>query len=95
MDVTHKYLILEIEQAKPGNRLGDISAAIQKHTEDNRYDVIHEFYDHSLDRLFHNAPEVIHTTRAGTEPELRPDMFFTIEPIINLSKSPVKLLDNE
>lgn len=94
VDVTHECLMLGIEQAKPGNRLGDIGAAIQKHAEGNRYGVVREFCGHGLGRLFHDAPEVIHAARAGTGPELRPGMFFTIEPMINLGKSPVKLLDD-
>jgi methionine aminopeptidase len=44
--------------------------------------------------VFHDAPEVVHAARAGTGPELRPGMFFTIEPMINLGKPPVKLLDD-
>jgi methionyl aminopeptidase len=94
VDVTHECLMLGIEQAKPGNRLGDIGAAIQRHAEGHRYGVVREFCGHGLGRLFHDAPEVIHAARAGTGPELRPGMFFTIEPMINLGKPPVKLLDD-
>ncbi len=45
-------------------------------------------------RLFHDAPEVVHAAKAGTGPELRPGMFFTIEPMINLGKPWVKLLND-
>jgi methionyl aminopeptidase len=94
VDVTHECLMLGIEQAKPGNRLGDIGAAIQRYAEANRYGVVREFCGHGVGRLFHDAPEVIHAARPGTGPELKPGMFFTIEPMINLGKSPVKLLDD-
>ena len=94
VDVTHECLMLGIEQAKPGKRLGDIGAAIQTHAEANRYGVVREFCGHGLGRLFHDAPEVVHAGRAGTGPELRPGMFFTIEPIINLGKPAVKLLSD-
>ena len=94
VDVTYECLMLGIEQAKPGNRIGDIGAAIQRHAEGHRYGVVREFCGHGLGRLFHDAPEVIHAARAGTGPELRPGMFFTIEPMINLGKPPVKLLDD-
>jgi methionyl aminopeptidase len=94
VDVTHECLMLGIEQARPGNRLGDIGAAIQRHAEGHRYGVVREFCGHGLGRLFHDAPEVIHAARAGTGPELRPGMFFTIEPMINLGKPPVKLLED-
>jgi methionyl aminopeptidase len=94
VDVTYECLMLGIEQARPGNRLGDIGAAIQRHAEGHRFGVVREFCGHGLGRIFHDAPEVIHAARAGTGPELRPGMFFTIEPMINLGKPPVKLLED-
>jgi methionyl aminopeptidase len=94
VEVTYECLMIGIEQARPGARLGDIGAAIQRHAERNRYGVVREFCGHGLGRLFHDAPEVVHAARAGTGPELRPGMFFTIEPMINLGKPPVKLLED-
>jgi methionyl aminopeptidase len=94
VDVTYECLMIGIAQAKPGNRLGDIGAAIQRHAESQRYGVVREFCGHGLGRLFHDAPEVVHAARAGTGPELRPGMFFTVEPMINLGKPAVKLLED-
>jgi methionyl aminopeptidase len=94
VEVTHECLMLGIAQAKPGARLGDIGAAIQQHAEAHRYGVVREFCGHGLGRLFHDAPEVVHAARAGTGPVLKPGMFFTIEPMINLGKAPVKMLDD-
>jgi methionyl aminopeptidase len=94
VDVTYECLMIGIEKAKPGARLGDIGAAIQQHAERNRYGVVREFCGHGLGRLFHDAPEVVHAARAGTGPELKPGMFFTIEPMINLGKPGVKLLED-
>jgi methionyl aminopeptidase len=94
VEVTYECLMLGIEQAKPGNRIGDIGAAIQHHAEAQRFGVVREFCGHGLGRLFHDAPEVVHAARAGTGPELRPGMFFTIEPMINLGRPPVKLLED-
>jgi len=94
VDVTYECLMLGIAQAKPGARLGDIGAAIQHHAEGHRYGVVREFCGHGLGRLFHDAPEVVHAARAGTGPVLKPGMFFTIEPMINLGKAPVKMLDD-
>ncbi|MBV1916686.1 MAG: type I methionyl aminopeptidase [Sphingomonadaceae bacterium] len=94
VDVTHECLMLGIEQAKPGNRLGDIGAAIQAYAEQNRYGVVREFCGHGLGQLFHDAPEVVHAARPGSGPELKPGMLFTIEPMINLGKSAVKLLND-
>lgn len=94
VEATYECLMIGIEQAKPGNRLGDIGAAIQRHAERHRYGVVRDFCGHGLGRLFHDAPEVIHAGRPGTGPELKPGMFFTIEPMINLGKPAVKLLDD-
>lgn len=94
VEVTHECLMLGIEQARPGNRLGDIGAAIQAHAEQYRYGVVREFCGHGLGRLFHDAPEVIHAAKAGTGPVLKPGMFMTIEPMINLGKPWVKLLND-
>ncbi|MBB3939234.1 methionyl aminopeptidase [Novosphingobium fluoreni] len=92
VDVTYECLMIGIDKAKPGARLGDIGAAIQAYAEQNRYGVVREFCGHGVGRLFHDAPEVVHAGREGTGPELRPGMFFTIEPMINLGKPPVKML---
>ncbi len=94
VEVTYECLMIGIEHARPGARLGDIGAAIQHHAERNRYGVVREFCGHGVGRLFHDAPEVVHAARAGTGPELRPGMFFTIEPMINLGKAGVKLLED-
>ena len=94
VDVTYECLMLGIEQAKPGKRLGDISHAIQTHAERHRYGVVRDFCGHGVGRLFHDAPEVVHVGRPGTGPELKPGMFFTIEPMINIGRADVKLLDD-
>ncbi|MBD3729737.1 MAG: type I methionyl aminopeptidase [Sphingomonadales bacterium] len=92
VDVTYECLMIGVDLAKPGARLGDIGSAIQRHAESFRYGVVREFCGHGLGRLFHDAPEVVHAGRPGTGPLLKPGMFFTIEPMINLGKAPVKML---
>ncbi len=92
VDVTYECLMLGIEQAVAGNRLGDIGHAIQRHAESHRFSVVRDFCGHGLGRLFHDAPEVVHAGRPGSGPELRPGMFLTIEPMINAGKYAVKLL---
>jgi len=94
VDVTYECLMLGIEQAKPGNRLGDISHAIQTHAEKHRYGVVRDFCGHGVGRVFHDAPEVVHVGRPGTGPELKPGMIFTIEPMINIGRPDVKMLDD-
>ena len=94
VDVTYECLMLGLEQAKPGNRLGDVAHAIQSHAEKHRYGVVRDFCGHGLGRLFHDSPEVIHAGRPGTGPELKPGMFFTVEPMINIGRADVKLLED-
>ncbi|HVF37343.1 MAG TPA: type I methionyl aminopeptidase [Sphingomicrobium sp.] len=94
VDVTHECLMLGLEQARPGHRLGDVAHAIQSHAEKHRYGVVRDFCGHGLGRLFHDSPEVIHAGRPGTGPELKPGMFFTVEPMINIGRAEVKLLDD-
>jgi len=92
--VTYQCLMLGLEQARPGNRLGDISHAIQSHAEQHRYGVVRDFCGHGVGRLFHDSPEVVHAGRPGTGPELRPGMIFTVEPMINIGRPDCKLLDD-
>ena len=94
VDVTYECLMLGIEKARPGNRMGDVAHAIQSFAEKHRYSVVRDFCGHGLGRLFHDAPEVVHMGKPGTGPELRPGMFFTIEPMINIGRFDVKMLDD-
>ncbi|MFM2100711.1 MAG: hypothetical protein RLZZ366_2250 [Pseudomonadota bacterium] len=94
IEVTYEAMMLGIEQAKPGNTIGDIAHAIQTYAEKHRYGVVRDFCGHGLGRLFHDAPEVVHAGRPGTGPELRPGMFFTVEPMINIGRADSKVLDD-
>jgi methionyl aminopeptidase len=94
VDVTYEAMMLGIEQARPGNTMGDVAHAIQSFAEKHRYGVVRDFCGHGLGRLFHDAPEVVHAGRPGTGPELKPGMFFTIEPMINIGRPDTKMLDD-
>ncbi|MEO1044327.1 MAG: type I methionyl aminopeptidase [Pseudomonadota bacterium] len=94
VDVTYECLMLGIEQAKPGNHLGDIGHAIQTHAQRHRYGVVRDFCGHGLGRVFHDEPEVVHLGKPGTGPELKSGMFFTIEPMINIGKPAGKILND-
>ena len=94
VDVTYEAMTRGIAAARPGNRLGDIGHAIQSFAEAHRYGVVRDFCGHGVGRVFHDAPEVVHAGRPGTGPELRPGMFFTIEPMINIGRADVKLLED-
>lgn len=92
--ITYECLMRGIEAAKPGNRLGDIGAAIQRHAEANRFSVVRDFTGHGLGRVFHCAPTVLHYGTEGKGLLLEPGMIFTIEPMINAGKYDVKILDD-
>jgi methionyl aminopeptidase len=94
VDVTYECMMLGIEQARPGHHLGDIGHAIQRHAEKHRYGVVQDFVGHGVGLVYHDAPDVFHYGRAGTGPELRPGMIFTIEPMINIGKPAIKILDD-
>ena len=93
--VTQECLYLAIKQAKPGKRLGDIGAAIQRHAESHGYSVVREYCGHGIGRAFHEeALQVLHYGAPGTGLVLEPGMTFTIEPMINAGKAPTKLLSD-
>jgi methionyl aminopeptidase len=94
VDITYECLMIGLEQAKPGNFLGDIASAIQHHAEAQRYSVVRDFCGHGVGRLFHDSPEVVHAGRPGTGPELKPGMIFTVEPMINIGRPDVKVLED-
>ena len=91
-DITFEGLMRGIKQARPGRTLGDIGHAIQAFAEENRCSVVTDFCGHGLGRIFHDAPNVLHYGTAGTGLVLRPGMFFTIEPMINLGRPDAKIL---
>jgi methionyl aminopeptidase len=94
VEITYEAMMRGIEAAKPGNTIGDVAHAIQTFAEKNRYGVVRDFCGHGIGRLFHDAPEVVHAGRPGTGPELKPGMFFTIEPMINIGRPDVKVLED-
>jgi methionyl aminopeptidase len=94
VEVTYEAMMRGIAQAKSGNHLGDISHAIQSFAESHRYSVVRDFCGHGVGRDFHSAPEVVHAGNPGSGPLLMPGMFFTIEPMINIGKPAVKVLDD-
>ena len=91
--VAQECLYQAIHLVKPGAKLGDIGAIIQKHAEAHHYSVVREYCGHGIGREFHEeALQVLHYGQAGTGIELVPGMTFTIEPMINAGKRETKLL---
>ncbi|MEO0681660.1 MAG: type I methionyl aminopeptidase [Pseudomonadota bacterium] len=92
IDVTHEALMRGIAEVRPGATYGDIGAAIQTYVEAERCSVVRDFCGHGLGRGFHEPPNVLHFGRRGAGAELRPGMFFTIEPMVNLGRAETKTL---
>lgn len=83
LKVTKECLDLGIAQAMPGNRLGDITSAIQKHAESHGYSVVRDLLAHGVGRSLHEEPSYEHVGVAGKGVRLKEGMVFTIEPMIN------------
>lgn len=81
---TKESLYKGIEQAKEGNRIGDISSAVQTYCEKHGYGVVRELVGHGIGREMHEAPEVPNYGRRGIGPHLRNGMCIAIEPMINM-----------
>jgi len=90
--IAYECMYIGIEMVKPGIRLGDVGHAIQTHAEKNRCSVVREFCGHGIGRIFHEDPQVLHYGKPNTREELVPGMTFTIEPMINAGKAPVRIL---
>ena len=90
--VTQECMYKAIEIVKPGCRLGDIGEVIQKHAEKNGFSVVREFCGHGIGARFHEDPQVVHYGQPGTGVEIRENMIFTIEPMINVGKAAIREL---
>jgi methionyl aminopeptidase len=94
IEVTYEAMMRGIAAVKPGATTGDIGHAIQSFVEPQGMSVVRDFCGHGLGRMFHDEPNIIHIGRPGEGVMLKPGMFFTIEPMINLGKPHVKILSD-
>ncbi len=94
IDITHEALLRGVAAVRPGATFGDIGHAIQSYAEAERCGVVRDFCGHGLGRVFHDAPNVLHYGRPGAGAVLRPGMFFTIEPMVNLGRPETKILND-
>ena len=92
VEVTYESLARGLAAIRPGATLGDIGYAIQSYVEAQRCSVVRDFCGHGLGRVFHDSPNVLHYGRRGEGAKLQSGMFFTVEPMVNLGKSAVKVL---
>lgn len=92
MDVTERALYEGISQAVPGNRVVDISRAVQKYVEGHGYSVVREFVGHGVGRSMHEEPQIPNFDDGKSSPKLRAGMTIAIEPMVNAGAPDVKLL---
>lgn len=95
LKVTEESLFKGIEQAKVGNRLGDISHAVQVHAENAGYGVVRDFVGHGIGREMHEDPQIPNYGRKGQGPLLKPGMVLCIEPMINMGTWKVRVLEDD
>ncbi|MEQ8174994.1 MAG: type I methionyl aminopeptidase [Syntrophomonadaceae bacterium] len=95
LKVTRECLYLGIDQAHAGNRLGDISHAVQKHAESQEFSVVRQFTGHGIGRNMHEDPVVLHYGRPKQGVKLCEGMVFTIEPMINIGSHALTIDPNQ
>ena len=92
LEVTQESLMLGIAAMQPGNRLGDIGAAVQGYAERHGFGVVRELVGHGVGTAMHEEPQVPNYGRAGTGMELRPGLVLAVEPMITQGDYKVKIL---
>jgi methionyl aminopeptidase len=94
MDATREGLYEGIRAAEAGNRIGDISAAVQRYVEVRGYSVVRQFVGHGVGAKMHEDPSVPNYGTPGRGPRLLPGMTLAIEPMINAGIPDVKVLED-
>ena len=94
MDVTNQALYAGIDQARAGNRVADISRAVQRYVESNGYNVVREFVGHGVGKTIHEEPQVPNFVDGKSSPKLRAGMTIAIEPMVNAGQAAVKELND-
>ena len=95
LQVTEDSLYIAIEQVKPGNRLGDVSYAVQKYAESFGFSIVREYCGHGVGRHLHEEPNVPNFGKPGTGVRLVEGMTFAIEPMVNFGKRHVDVVSNQ
>jgi len=94
MDVTRESLFQGIDNAVPGGKLHDISAAVQRYVENNGFAVVRDLVGHGIGRKLHEEPPVPNFGRAGSGPTLEVGMTLAIEPMVNYGSFKVRIAAN-
>ena len=93
--VTDECLALGIEQARVGNRVGDIGWAVQQHAEKHGYGIVRDYTGHGIGRAMHEAPQIPNYGRQGTREKIRAGYCFAIEPMLNLGTQETRTLEDK
>lgn len=93
--VTRESLDQAIEKVRPGNRLSDVSAAVQGWVEQHGYSVVREFVGHGIGTKMHEEPQLPNYGEPGRGPRLQPGMVFAIEPMVNAGGPGVRVLEDK
>lgn len=94
MQVTQQSLYSAIDQACDGNRLGDISAAVQETAETAGYSIVRDFVGHGIGKSMHEEPQIPNFGKKGRGIELKKGMILAIEPMVNAGKYRVRILSD-
>lgn len=94
LKVTEEALYRGIDQVRPGNRLSDISHAVQSYVEAEGYSVVRDFVGHGIGRQLHEEPQVPNFGRPGQGPRLKVGMVLAIEPMVNIGSPHVRILSD-
>lgn len=95
LQVTREALYRGVDQARVGNRVSDISAAVQQHVEKHGFSVVRQFVGHGIGRSLHEEPQVPNYGRPGQGPWLREGMVLAIEPMVNSKGPGARILEDQ
>lgn len=95
LDATEKALYVGIEHMRPGNRTGDVSAAIQRYVESRGYNVSREYTSHGIGRQMHEEPQIPNYGQPGRGPLLRPGITVALEPMVSIGHWGTRVLPDQ
>jgi methionyl aminopeptidase len=95
LDVTRESLDHAIAQCQPGNRVGDVAAAVQRHVEGAGFGIVRAFVGHGIGRALHEDPQVPNFGEPGRGPLLRPGMVLALEPMVTMGHWEVRVLADQ
>jgi methionyl aminopeptidase len=94
LTTTEESLFLAVEQARPGNRLGDVSSAVQRHVEAAGFSIVRTLVGHGIGRSMHEDPQIPNYGKPGTGIPLEPGMVLAIEPMVTAGRHTVRMGDD-